>query len=43
MVMTVVLVFEVDVLRLISGHAPQVVEEVLKETVFYDELKGECR
>ena len=36
--MTVVLVFGEDVLRLICWHSPQ----SGRKTVFYDELKGEC-
>ena len=36
-----VVVFEVDVLRLICGYAPQG-GRGLEEKSFYDELKGEC-
>ena len=39
-VMTVVVVFEKDVLRLTCGYAPQS-GDILKKQSFYDELKGE--
>ena len=39
--MTVVVVFEEDVLRLICGYAPQSGRSLDEEQSFYDELKGE--
>ena len=41
-VVTVVVVFEEDVLRLIYGYAPQCGRSLEEKKSFYDELKGEC-